>query len=337
MAKLKSVFEKFKQVKEQMVEEKSKKNGRQEYDSSMFFKPQAVKDQDRTKFKIRFLPVEESPTGKPWVQINYHMFERHGDNKYIKVIDPRTFDASAQNPIADMAKKLFDSPNALDQDLAKKLYRKPRYFTFVYVKEAPENQKEYEGKVLIFEAGKQVFDKLDGAINDYDLCFWDPYKGQDFLLVLKTTGAKDKWANYSDSSFMGAPSPISEDEKVMDSIGTQLETLKIRDLVVKKEGVKSGAELKALLEGGVKEAEVNASPAKDVMENKAIESTPDFGDIETTAPKKTEVQPKVEAKVEAKASAKAPEAAKPAAPAPAKKDDDTEFNVDFNEADFKFE
>jgi hypothetical protein len=349
MAKLKSVFEKFKQVKEQFIEEKTKKGGNQEYDSSAFFRPQAVKDEDRTKFKIRFLPVEESPTGKPWVQINYHMFKRHGDNKYIKVIDPRTFNPSAQNPIGDLAKKMFDSDNVIDQKLAKDLYRKPRYFTLVYVKEAPENQKDYVGKVLIYEAGKQIYDKLDAAIRDYDLCFWDPYKGQDFMLVLKMTNSKEKYPVYTDSSFiMGPSTPVSEDEKIMDEIGTKLETLKIKDLVIKKGDIKSGEELRELLEGGVKEAEINTSPAKDVMQNTAIENSPepDFGEIGgVEEPAKTVAVAPAPQKVEAKASAKAPEAAKPAAKAPeatkaaepAKKSSDAEIDVDFTADDFKFD
>lgn len=333
MAKLKSVMDRFKEVKQAIADEKTKPQSKS-YDNELVFKPAAVQGEERTKFKIRFLPVEESPTGKPWVQINFHMFMRPGDNKYIKVIDPRTFDPKAQNPIADLAKKLFDSNNAVDQENARNFYRKPRYFTLVYVKEAPENQKQYEGKVLVYEAGKQVFDKLNAAINDFDMCFWDPYKGRDFVLILKQKG-KDKWADYTDSNFIGSDCPITSDEKTLDRIAAELEKVKIKTSVIDREGVKSGAELKELLEGGMKAAETNASPARDMTAGGAeVTSTDDvdFGQAEVTKPTQ---------KPAPKASTPAP---KPAPKAAAPKEETAEvsaevneedFNIDFDENDFK--
>jgi len=321
MAKLKSVLERFKEVKQTLEDEKSKKGGSsKEFDNELFFKPLAVKGEDRTKFKIRFLPLEESATGKPWVKIDFHMFERPGDNKYIKCIDPRSFDPKAQNPIADLAKRLFDSGNALDNESARKYYKKARYFTLVYVKEAPENQKQYEGKVLIYEAGKQVFDKLDAAIKDFEKCFWDPYKGADFLLVLKIAGANEKWANYSDSAFL-SDGPITSDEKKLDYIATQLEKVRVKDYIVSREGIKSGAELQNLLDGGERVSKINASPATDMVTNEKVSDTPDidFGDVQTAAP----VNKKVEAIK-----------AQPAKPV-VKETTSDEFDVEFNEDDFK--
>lgn len=323
MGKLKSVIDKFKQVKQAVEEEKKK--GSNSYNDELFFKPQAVNGEEKTKFKLRFLPVEESPSGKPWIQINYHMFERPGDNKYVKCIDPRTFDPKAQNPIADLAKKLFESDNALDQDMARKYYRKARYFTLVYVKEAPENQKELEGKVLIFEAGVKVFNKLDVAIKDYDMCFWDPYKGRDFMLILRKTG-KDKWANYDDSSFIGQDGPISSDEKVMENVGDALEKLKIKDVVIGKEGIKSGVQLKELLEAGLNGGapKVDERPAKEMISGKTVSTTAtdvDFGDKEV----KSEVKEKVTSKPVEKPAAVAKEAG----------DDLSEFDITFTDEDFK--
>ncbi len=327
MSKLKSVMDKFKQVKLSVEEEKSKKTNN--YNNDLVFKPQIVNGEEKTKFKLRFLPVEESPSGKPWVKYNYHMFERPGDNKYVKCLDPCTFDPKAQNPIADLAKKLFASDNALDQEMARKYYRKPRYFTLVYIKEAPENQKELVGKVLIFEAGVKVFNKLDAAINDYDMCFWDPYKGRDFMLILKKVG-KEKWANYDDSSFIGQDCPISNDEKAMELVGDSLEKLKIKDVILGKDAIKSGAQLKDLLEGGLgnNSKASEDKPAKEMLSGETVSTSVDnldFGEKETPKQEKVVETKPVETKpVETAVIAETKESGS----------EISDFDITFTEADF---
>jgi hypothetical protein len=284
MTKLKSVLEKFNTVKQSLADEKKK--GGDLYNNDAFFKPQVVKGEERTMFRVRFLDVAESPTGRPWISYKYHMFTREGDNKYIKVLDPRTIDPGASNPIADLAKRLFDSDNSLDQALAKKLYSKPRHYTLVYVKEAPENQKQYVGKVLIFEIGVKLYRKLEMNIGMFEKCFWDPYKGCDFLLMMTKAG-QDEWANYDDSAFIGQDGPISTDEKVMEFIGSELERIKIKDIVLGKEKVKSGAELLELLEGGKeKSAKHDSRPAKELVSGETVSTVAaelDFGDVVTKA------------------------------------------------------
>jgi hypothetical protein len=321
---LKSVLEKFQKVKETIKEEKEKKNN--SYENELVFKPVHVKGEEKTKFKLRFLEVAESSTGKPWVQLNYHMFERLGDGKYVKVIDPRSpifGNPKAENPISDRASELFKSDNPLDKDLAKKMFKKARYFTLVYVKEAPESQKEYEGKVLIYEAGKQIFDKLDSAINDYDMCFWDPYQGRDFLLVLKTKG-QENWPDYTESNWIGVDGPISKDEKVMEKIGEQLEKITIKKGIIEKEGVKSGDELLELLDGGLKKKEGSAKkpvskPTKELTSNETVDETisadVDFGEV------KEEEKPKENSK-------------KPVSESKKKEEEITDFDINFDESDF---
>lgn len=308
MAKFKSVIGDFKKVKQALAEEAEKKGG-QDYTNPNMFKPQRVKGEEKTKFRIRFLPVGESKIGKPWVSVRYHMFEREGDKRFVKVIDPKTFSRDAKNPIAEYATKLWNSDNAMDKERAKKMFSKERWFTLIYVKEAPENQKEYVGKVMIWEIGKQVFDILDAAIKDYDKYFWDPFKGTDFQIMIKGKGGENDWPDYTMSGWIGGETPIVEDEKEMDRIATELETMTVKANIIDKDGVKTAAELEELLFGGLKVAEKSESegesltedtPSKPVVEKPSKpagkSSTPDFGDANVAATPKKEVVAKKEEK-----------------------------------------
>lgn len=312
MAKFKSVIPNFQAIKAAVAEKEKKSE--ELYNNALVFKPKLVQGQDLTKFRIRFLPIEESSTGKPWVKVPYHMFERPGDGKFVKVIDPKMLDPKAPNPISAYATKLWNGDNPLDKEMAKKLFVKDRYFTLVYIKSAPENQQQYVGRVLIYEIGKKLYDKLFATINEFEKCFWDPYKGQDFLLVIKETGdEKKKWPDYSMSDWFGdSGTPIENDEKLMEKIAGEAEKVSIKAEIIEKEGVKTAAELTELLFGGTEHVEVAKTPSRPAVElvsevmtsKKKVE--PDFG-AETaskpkTTPKKEKPVEKVVEKTETKVS-----------------------------------
>lgn len=245
----KSVKKQFAKVKQKIQDEKD--NPGNTFSNEYFFKPRLVKGEVKTKYRIRILPIEEeSSTGRPWLEIRYHMFEREGDNKYIKVIDPKTFDPKALNPIGDLCSKLFNSGNSVDEEQAKKLYRKPRYFVKVYIKEAPENQKDLEGQVLIYEASKTLYDKWMDEIEETDpeeeAPFWDPFEGKDFLLTLKQKG---DWPDYSDSKFVGSAKPIAEEDQ-MEEISDKADKIVIKEKILDRDPLKSAKELNELLHGG---------------------------------------------------------------------------------------
>ncbi len=312
MAKFKSVIPNFQAIKA-AVAEKEKKSEEPSYSNALIFKPKLVQGQDLTKFRIRFLPIEESSTGKPWVKVPYHMFERPGDGKFVKVIDPKMLNSKAANPISAYATKLWNGDNPLDKELAKKLFVKDRYFTLVYVKTAPENQQQYVGRVLIYEIGKKLYDKLFATINEFEKCFWDPYKGQDFLLVIKETGdEKKKWPDYSMSDWFGdSGTPIENDEKLMDKICGESEKVSIKAEIIDKEGVKTAEELTELLFGGTEQVGSAKTPSKPAVElvsevmttKKKVE--PDFGadsSSKVKATPKKAVEKPVEKVVETKVS-----------------------------------
>lgn len=267
-----SVKNRFKDVKKKIEEEKSSSNS---YGNESFFKPQAVKGEDKTKFRLRILDLgEESTVGRPWMKIFYHMFEREGDSRYVKCIDPRTFDKDAENPIADLASQLYSSDNAMDKKQASKLYRKPRFFLKVLVKEAPDDQLEYVGKVLVYEASKTIYDKMIDEIEETDLDdapFWDPFEGKDFILAIKTkTEANGRtWPDYSDSKFVGKEKPIVDDEEEMDKIYGLVTAMSVKEEVLKRDSILTGPQLKAILEGGLNgdDAPVDTSSATNLTDD----------------------------------------------------------------------
>lgn len=328
----------FSKVKETLQEEKDKGKNKS-YDNPYLFKPTFEPGEERTKFTVRFLPIQESATGKPWVELRYHMFQREGDNRFVKVIDPRSFDPKATNPIAERANQLWKSDNVVDKELAKKFFAKTRWFTLVYIKKAPESQKKFEGKVLLFEIGKQIFDKLDAAINDYDMAFWDPNEGTDMLLVLKQKNTKDKWPDYTDSAFVQKTSPISTDESVIASIEKALDEITIKTQVVDRDGIKSSSELKELMYGGLQEGSsesteaIDTTTVSDVVGNTVVEVTNTDIEVETVVAKPTAkpaAKPKVEVKAEVKAETKVTKTeVKTETP------DDSTFDVSFSDDDFK--
>jgi len=317
----KSVKDKFQQVKQKIGEERKKPGS--SYASESFFKPVIVKGETKAKYRIRILPLDdESPTGKPWVEIRYHMFQRQGDNKYIKVIDPRSFDSKAANPIADKAAELYSSDNALDKKQAQQFYRKPRYFVKVYVKEAPEANQDMVGKILIYEASKTLFDKWMDEIEETsedEAPFWDPFEGKDFLLLMKQKG---EWPDYSDSKFVGGSKPIDENEEKMEEVYKTAKELVIKNKILERDPIKTANELRECLIGGLKghdDEVADTNTATEVTNDNAEigSSEVDFGDddVEKETPKASE-KPKTEAKVE--------EA----------KDDDEIDNTDLDDVDF---
>jgi hypothetical protein len=218
--------------------------------------------------------------------------------------------------------------------MAKLYYRKPRYFCLVYVKDAPENQKHFIGKVLIYEAGVKVFNKMKSAMEDQELCFWDAYKGRDFALIMRENPANEKWPNYDDSTFLGTDCPIEADEKKMEEISAQVDKISIKEKILAKDPIKSGAELLELMDGGRNGvAKPSAKPAQELVSNKPVNTTKgdvDFGDIDvahTPAAKKADVktESKVEAKAEKPAEKKSSETDVPA----------DEYDVNFSDEDFK--
>jgi len=257
--KFKSAKNKFDALRNKLKTAQETKSGGTTYDDSWKFKPQLIGS--KSEYRIRFLPHIHVDDGlsEPWVMAFSHMFNRPGDGKYIYVQCPTTYEEKGFDkcPICQKAKELFSKETKTSDEQAQKMYRKARYYVNVYVKEDPrEGEASQKGKVLVWEFGQQIFDKLHDALVDQELDFYDPEAGNDFIIKIKTKGG---FTNYEMSHFSLKPSPIVDDEDLLNEIHGQIFNLNDKVLT----GAKSYELLESIMTGKKNEKTEKKSTTKD--------------------------------------------------------------------------
>lgn len=213
-------------LQHQKQEQESGKKGT--FDNSWKFRPELPKDKPKIAFKVRILPNVHTPDAAyPWISAPFHMY-RKADGKFIYALCPSLNDnkeKSVKNPcpFCEHAAALFKTQDKVDDDFAHKVYKKQRFFLNVLVIEDPrvgeENQK---GKVLVYEYGKKVQEKLEDAMMEQKINIIDPLAGHDFTLVIKRQG---EYTNYDSSSFSIEKTPIGKDEEEMNKIFDSIHNL----------------------------------------------------------------------------------------------------------------
>jgi hypothetical protein len=290
-------------LQQQKQEQESGKKGT--FDNTWKFKPDLPKDKSKIAFKIRILPNVHNPDAAyPWISAPFHMY-RKPDGKFIYALCPSLNDSKEKGvknpcPFCEKAAALFKTQDKMDDDLAHKMYKKQRFFLNVLVIEDPrvgeENQK---GKVLVYEYGKKVQEKLEDAMMEQKIDIINPLAGHDFTLVIKRQG---EFTNYDSSSFSIEKTPISKDEAEMNKIFDSIHNLSEKVLA-------RGAQTYEVLSLKMN----SVAPAKD-------ETT-----VDPTETIDVEAEPEV--KPVAK-TASAPKVEKVAEKAKANSDDDFDFNFD---------
>ena len=257
--KFKSAKNKFDALRNKLKTAQDAKSGGQTYDDSWKFKPALVGA--KSEYRVRILPHIHVDDGlaEPWVKTYSHMYNRPSDGKYIYVQCPTTYDEKGFDkcPICAKSKELFGKETATSEEQARKMYRKPRYFVNVYVKEDPRSGEDSQkGKVLVWEVGQQIFDKFHDALVDQELDFYDPEAGNDFLVKIKKKGG---YTNYEMSHFNLKPCPIVEDEDLMNEIHSQIYNINEKVLV----GAKTPELLETIMTGKKVEKEQHKPTTRD--------------------------------------------------------------------------
>lgn len=297
------------QSKREAAENKKNANAPEE---SWKFLPQLPKDKSTIKFTVRILPNRHDPeSATPWIEAFAHMFRR-SDGKFVYTLCPTTFDMKAPCPICEKSKKLFATKDKADEEVAKKLWKKLRYYANVYVKNDPRAAEENQaGKVAVFEFGKKLFDKFSDAVIEQQIDIKDPIDGHDLMLIIKHQG---EHANYDSSLFVTKPSPVHESEEELNKIYDSIINLKEKVL---GRGALSYEKLQELLTG---KPLANTTPSASVTSDSAKDGKRAVEKVsEGVIP--TDDEPKASVKVEKKEEKVAK----------ANKVDDDDFDFDFDD------
>jgi hypothetical protein len=151
-------------------------------------------------------------------------------------------------PLTDLYYNMVNSKNAILQEKAKCLKYSKKYYSYVLVIE-DEQQPELVGKVMIFQYGKTIKDKIlaekNGEISGVSCNVFDLTHGKDFVLLVKEIQTGDEtYPDYKNSMFKPETSslPIYFEDKaafknvpVVDGkIDPKAQTM-VKDFLLKRE------------------------------------------------------------------------------------------------------
>ena len=178
----------------------------QRNDDDRYWKPTQGVDGNGSAI-IRFLPPKD---GEEHAIVHYfkYQFKWPKTNKYY--YERSLSSLGLPDPVADYKKQLREDGQ---EELSKKMNRSAKYISNILVVKDPGNP-ENEGKVFLYEYGKQVYDKIKVAMtpdedtgreafNPFDL-----WEGKNFVLKVKK---KSEFPNYEDSTFQEKSGPIGKD------------------------------------------------------------------------------------------------------------------------------
>ena len=166
-----------------------------------------VKDKKRGyRSVIRFLPnfTTEGKVGQSAIEKITH----YVDIKNLKELSgwfdsPKNFNEKCT--LTELYYNMINSKNAILQEKAKCLKYSKKYYSYVLVLE-DENQPELVGKIMIFQYGKTIKDKIlaekNGEISGVPCNVFDLTNGKDFVMLVKEiqTG-DDTYPDYKNSMF----------------------------------------------------------------------------------------------------------------------------------------
>ena len=202
---------------------------------------------------VRFLPA---PFGEdvPFVRVWDHGFQGPGG----WYIEKSLTTLGQKDPVSEYNATLWNSGVEANKELVRKQKRRLSFYSNILVVKDPA-QPGNEGKVFLFKYGKKIFDKLNAAMNpefedEKPLNPFDMWEGANFKIKIRNV---EGYRNYDKSEF-DSPSPISEDDKELESLWKKEWSLKE---FVDPKNFKSYEELKAKLNKVLNLDGTSAKPA----------------------------------------------------------------------------
>jgi hypothetical protein len=169
---------------------------------------------------IRFLPnlTKEGKVGQAAIEKIAHYVDIKNQKELSGWFD------SAKNfnekcPLTDLYYSMVNSKNAILQEKAKSLKYTKKYYSYCLVIE-DEQQPELVGKIMIFQYGKTIKDKIaaerNGEITGVPCNVFDLSQGKDFVILVKEISTGDEsYPDYKNSMFKPEMTslPIFNEEK----------------------------------------------------------------------------------------------------------------------------
>ena len=155
---------------------------------------------------VRFLPnlTKEGKVGQLALEKVSHFVDIKNPKELSGFFDsPKNFNEKCA--LTDLYYQMTNSKNAILQERAKMLKYSKKYYSYVLVLE-DEQQPDLVGKILIFQYGKTIKDKIlaekNGEISGVGCNVFDLSQGKDFVLLVKEIQTGDEtYPDYKMSMF----------------------------------------------------------------------------------------------------------------------------------------
>lgn len=155
---------------------------------------------------VRFLPnlTKEGKVGNLAIEKVSHFVDIKNPKELSGFFDsPKNFNEKCA--LTDLYYQMTNSKNVILQERAKMLKYSKKYYSYVLVLE-DEQQPELVGKILIFQYGKTIKDKIlaekNGEISGVGCNVFDLSQGKDFVLLVKEIQTGDEtYPDYKMSMF----------------------------------------------------------------------------------------------------------------------------------------
>ena len=155
---------------------------------------------------VRFLPnlTNDGKVGQAAIEKISHYVDIKNQKELSGFFDsPKNFGEKCA--LSDLYYQLTNSKNAILQERAKMLKYSKKYYSYVLVLE-DEQQPELVGKIMIFQYGKTIKDKIsaekNGEISGVSCNVFDLAAGKDFVLLVKEIQTGDEtYPDYKMSMF----------------------------------------------------------------------------------------------------------------------------------------
>lgn len=169
---------------------------------------------------IRFLPnlTKEGKVGQAAIEKIAHYVDIKNPKELSGWFDsPKNFNEKCA--LTDLYYNMVNSKNAILQEKAKSLKYTKKYYSYCLVIE-DEQQPELVGKIMIFQYGKTIKDKIaaerNGEITGVPCNAFDLSQGKDFVIFVKEISTGDEsYPDYKNSMFKPEMTslPIYNEEK----------------------------------------------------------------------------------------------------------------------------